>query len=436
MSETVEINGFKLDPGAVLRGVDLSNADLSGALLADLDLSGANLAGADFSYAVLDSSNLHNADMSDSFLKKSVIVKSDLSEAKLKNATFQDLMIKKSNLSKTKAENIKILNSEIEDSDFIDADLSSAHIFSSYLDNNNLQKASFRGSNIIDAHFMAQNKYGNTDFSGSKIKFSKFTSKNLADSDFTESAIDDSFFGENFGNPIDMRGVKFKGAKLRKVAANTLLELMPEELKDHLSEDIARARASADHRIEIDPRYLGRRTGLWIHMTNLPRINYYGEICVSPYEEGEPIFEERGKYGVVFEGTAPLFSKDVFSIKPKYGFLVPGITPDDWDLPFKEGFLDSQKAKIIKLNVLEGHEDPRVIKMFKNAGIPVHVVVGSETQKNAFSKSVSSKKRARALSYLSPEEAAPRARNPECCLCGGHASLMSERGAVYCKDCF
>ena len=58
--------------------------------------------------------------------------------------------------------------------------------------------------------------------------------------------------------------------------------------------------------------------------------------------------------------------------------LVPGETPKDWDEPFKEGFLDTDSAKFVSLNVLKGHEKITVIKKFKEAGIPINIVQGSE----------------------------------------------------------
>ena len=43
----MEVNGYKIEPGANLAGADLSGADLSRANLVGANLTGANLSGAD-----------------------------------------------------------------------------------------------------------------------------------------------------------------------------------------------------------------------------------------------------------------------------------------------------------------------------------------------------------------------------------------------------
>ena len=54
----VEVNGYKIEPGANLTGVDLS-----GVLLGHADLSGANLAGVDLCYANPTGANLAGVDL-------------------------------------------------------------------------------------------------------------------------------------------------------------------------------------------------------------------------------------------------------------------------------------------------------------------------------------------------------------------------------------
>jgi hypothetical protein len=217
-----------------------------------------------------------------------------------------------------------------------------------------------------------------------------------------------------------------------------LPSLMPKNLREHLKGDIDKHAAARKKAIESDPRYLGMRTGLWIHMTNQPETKYVGELCVSPYEEGEPIFETRGAYGIVFQGTAPLFSVDVWSEKDRYGGLFPGETPDDWIETFKEGFLDADNSRIVRLNILEGFERPYVIRKFKNAGIPVHSVEGSEKAKKRLAKfrpdAATYKK---ALSKIEPRDDSGRIANPSTCrVCGQHATLTSRSGAPICEDCY
>ena len=58
----VEVNGYKIEPGANLSGANLTYANLSNA-----DLSNANLTSANLSSTILSSANLSNANMTDSY---------------------------------------------------------------------------------------------------------------------------------------------------------------------------------------------------------------------------------------------------------------------------------------------------------------------------------------------------------------------------------
>jgi len=51
----MEVNGYKIEPGANLRAVDLTDANLSGA-----DLRGANLAGANLAGAIMPDGSIHD----------------------------------------------------------------------------------------------------------------------------------------------------------------------------------------------------------------------------------------------------------------------------------------------------------------------------------------------------------------------------------------
>jgi hypothetical protein len=264
-----------------------------------------------------------------------------------------------------------------------------------------------------------------------------FNGRRLGTSDFTDSKLEEP----TFENSMDARKATFKNAQVtfsdsRGHAAFMTPNLMPKDLREILKDDINKKVKTRSKAIQSDKRYLGERTGLWIHQTHEPQTSYYGELCVSPYEEGEPIFERRGIYGVVFEGTSPLFSIDVWSHKNRYGMLMPGVTPPSWADPFKEGFLDAQLSKIVQLNVLKGFEDPKVIKKFKDKGIPVKVVEGSEETLKIFSKldrpSEKQLEKARGLIEESSRESNPG----HCCMCGQVASSIDSGGNLFCRKCF
>jgi uncharacterized protein YjbI with pentapeptide repeats len=414
MSDYIDINGRKVGPGMDLRGADLHDVNLAGAVLDGANLSRANLTGADLSYSRMNKTNLSNADLSDSFAKNTKINKTNLTGAKLKSSIFEDSNLSRSNLSKISAQHIKIINSDLNDNNFEYADLSGSYLSNINLNKNKLDNTSFDSSAIINSEFK-NNNYNKVNFKNTTFTGSSFYDLDLADSDFRKARIDRTLFGSAVGAPVDMRRTKFKNAKFYNNKPNTVPYLMSEDLLKIFAEDIAKARAGIDSKIESHPYYLGRRSGLWIHITNHPEVDYFGELCVSPYEKGEHTAGS-GRYGVIFEGTAPLFKTDVSSEKANYGFLKPS-PPLSSELEayykYKEGFLDTQAAKIVQLNVMGGQGSPSIIKKFKDRGIPVKI----------FKRGV---------------EVPPREPNPKrsCCECGRRASLMDPRGNTFCEECY
>ena len=481
--------------GANLIGINLEGADLSGANLEGADLSyvyllETNLHGANLNRAKLERTRIVESDLSDAKLKKSKIKgtsskipldirKSDLSHADLSDASMRHVRIAGSdlshaNISGAKADYIDIAQSNASNlnarkmkareiqlfkNDLTDADFSGSRIEGDFI-RNKLKNTSFEGAFLggpiskSDAdlsdrriEFGGKNKFIKTSFRGATLNEPYFTHvKDLGSSDFRNARI----IKPRFGHATDARRVSFENANFlldkpfeegESIAPSESSfmspSLMPPKLREHLKGDIDKHAAARKKAIEADPRYLGMRTGLWIHMTNKPDTSYIGELCVSPYEEGEPIFEERGAYGVIFKGTAPLFNIDVWSEKDRYGGLFPGETPDDWKETFKEGFLDADNSTVARLNILEGFETPYLIQKFKRAGIPVHSVEGSEKAKKRLSKfrpdTATYKK---ALSKIESRDDSGRIANPSCRVCGQHASLVSRSGAPICEDCY
>ena len=419
MSDYIDVNGHKVGPGMDLRGADLHDVNLAGAVLDGANLSKANLTGADLSYSRMNKTNLSNSDLSDSFAKSTKINKSNLTGAKLKSSIFTDSDVAYSNLSKISAPYIEITNSDLNNNNFRHADLAGSRLSNINLNKNKLDNTSFDNSSIINSEFKG-NEYNNVSFKNTAFTGSSFNERDLADSDFRKARIDRSFFGRGSGAPVDLRRAKFKNAKFYDDKPNTIPYLMSEDLLKISASDIAKTRAEIDAKIESHPDYLGRRHGLWMHHTDNPKIDYYGELSVTPYEAGERSAYAEGLgrstgYGIIFEGTSTLFKGDVISSKTNFGFLEPdpstyykNILSHDG---YKEGLLDTQTAKIVQLNVLGWKGNPSIIKKFKDRGIPVKI----------FKPGVA---------------VPPREPNPSCRVCSQHASLVSRSGAPICEDCY
>ena len=357
--------------------------------------------------------------------------RADFSGATLNNVYFEPSF----NATKAIFKGATLRNNKIH------ADMRNARFDDSTLDQvafsgANIKGASFANASLIEPFFSAKN-FSGVDFSGAELNAPVFLGQGDM-ADLTET----DFTGATFTGSEEAPGVSASPGQ--QISLPNPSKWSP-SLKEIMAPKVDRERAIVKELIEKDGRYMGMRTGLWIHQTNAPQTKYYGELCVSPYEAGEAIFETRGAYGVVFEGTAPLFDVDVWSSRNNFGMLVPGETPKDWDEPFKEGFLDADSAKFVSLNVLKGHEKITVIKKFKEAGIPINIVQGSEKAAKAHrGKRATAQSREKAMAIL--EE---RAKNPgdviRCAHCDAPAKYkdakgcvflyVDDSGAVFCEEC-
>jgi hypothetical protein len=95
--------------GAVLRGADLSDADLSGAVLRGADLSDADLSDADLSGAVLSGAVLRGADLSGAVLSGADLRGADLRGADLSDADLRGADLSDADLRHVKADFFMIL---------------------------------------------------------------------------------------------------------------------------------------------------------------------------------------------------------------------------------------------------------------------------------------------------------------------------------------
>ena len=502
--ERDNINGLKISPGAHLERADLSGQDLRGVDLTSAHLEGANLSHADLSFSSLKDADLEGAHLDHAFLRAvdidgATLRGADLRKSRITSAAYEAQKIKEgAKLRPTgrSADDMieKSWRRRVRGADFSDADLSGAHIgdiyFSGREDKNNLPtnlknanfydtdldivvfdgtalpKANFKNSRISQSRYIDADLSG-AEFDNSYIHRSYLEKVNLAGASFRDAKIDlvsiysdhyddADFSGGNISSSnfypgeyvphkhADLRKAKFKGATIDEETELGRPNRWPPSLKKYFAPFISAEREKLDAIIINDPRYIGVRNGLWVHQTHDPKTKYRVELCVSPYEEGEGIMEGRAPYGVVFEGAAPYFNTDVWSTINRFGMIEPGEDPDN--LPttkYKEGFLDTNKAKIVRLNVLEGFERAAIIKKFKAAGIPIYLVK-DEGEKDKIGELVPKYLRERALKMTDYDEKSGRLANPgippryrqECCVCGQAACTMDGGGHLFCEDCF
>ena len=137
----MEVRGYKIEPGANLRDVDLSSADLSGADLSGADLSSADLSGAWLSGANLSGANLSGANLSGAILHSTDLSGANLSNARLYDANLTFAKLRGADLAGANLDGATLSKADLSRADFKDADLSNAVMFG----------ADFRGANFHNA---------------------------------------------------------------------------------------------------------------------------------------------------------------------------------------------------------------------------------------------------------------------------------------------
>jgi len=131
----VEVNGYKIEPGAQLAGANLSNAKLFGA-----NLERANLVGADLSDAKLAGANLFCADLS-----RANLCGADLSGANLYGANLEYANLAYAVLAGANLDDWEDLELPLSESNFYDLNI--------YLDPSEIPRrsANLNGANLKGA---------------------------------------------------------------------------------------------------------------------------------------------------------------------------------------------------------------------------------------------------------------------------------------------
>lgn len=157
---TMEIKGYKIEPGANLEGavlerVNLAGAKLRGANLKNAVFNGSNLIGADLSEAILDFAQFRNCDLGKANLtnlKKTAIVDlshSFLIEANLSGSNLQGAFIHDSDLSKANLSNADLRRASLADSTLRHAKLVNVQLEGADLSYANLAYADLNGTGLF-----------------------------------------------------------------------------------------------------------------------------------------------------------------------------------------------------------------------------------------------------------------------------------------------
>lgn len=183
--------------------------DLKGVDLSDLNLSFINLRKTMLSNANLNKTKLIGADLEGASLINTDLVGADLSEAKINkaigHANFRNAILYKA----------QIHNSLLSQSDFYCSNLEKASIFNSYVSRANFSYANLRYAKLTYSTLMESN-FEKADLENSEIEratlcFSKFQGSNLFNANFKHS---DLLMSDLTGS--NLKNADFQGANLHK----------------------------------------------------------------------------------------------------------------------------------------------------------------------------------------------------------------------------
>ena len=111
------VNGYRISPGADLRGADLTGADLSRAKLKGADLTGADLEEVDLYGADLSGATLRNVHLSAAYLADADLIGADLTGADLRGTDLEDADLTGADLTGADLRNTNITPEQIKSAD-------------------------------------------------------------------------------------------------------------------------------------------------------------------------------------------------------------------------------------------------------------------------------------------------------------------------------
>ena len=170
-----EANGHQLEQGADLKGVDLSNQEMTNAKLqksdfTDAKLSGSNLTGAKVTGAKFVNADLSGANLNNLYGTKAKFTDANLSKADLSGATLDNAIFKNTDLTDITAKGTSFFGVTFTNCDLSNANFSGEgrSLFGAGFKNSNLSGADLSGANI------EANKVSNTDLTGANITGADF----------------------------------------------------------------------------------------------------------------------------------------------------------------------------------------------------------------------------------------------------------------------
>ena len=173
--------------GAILRGVDLSEHDLTGtnlidATLSDAKFSSTNLKGKDLSGAKLRAVDLSGHDLTGANLSDTFLYRADLSEIDLRTVTFTNADFTHTDLSGSKLPDSLLVNNNLDyailnNINFAGKDLSESSFKHISLDGSDMQNTNLSYASFIQVDFT---KIKNKSLAGADFNATSFAHSNLS----------------------------------------------------------------------------------------------------------------------------------------------------------------------------------------------------------------------------------------------------------------
>ena len=212
--------------GMDLRGIDLSELNLSGGIFRQANLTGVNLTnaflvGADFSEADMSETNLAFADLRSSMLTKTDMTRANLANSKLDGAFIDETIMDNANLKHAEMRNISAKGASFFEADFSHATLSDAQCQASDFSIATLINTDFSGADLTDASFEKVKSRGinfnNANLSGFRASGgSDFCQGNFRNISAPYSIWEDAVLDQADFSFAYMEGANFASASLKK----------------------------------------------------------------------------------------------------------------------------------------------------------------------------------------------------------------------------
>ncbi len=208
--EGANLSGAQLE-GAYLSYAQLEEANFIGAQLKEVDLKGTQLKGAYLYWAQLEGAYLSEAQLEGADLREAQLKGVDLSYAQLRGADLSYAQLEEANFIRAQLKGVDLVGAQLKGADLREAQLEEANFIGAQL------KGADLGGAQLDGAYLREAQLEGVNLSGAQLEGANLSGAQLKGADLSYAQLDGAYLREAQLEGVNLSGAQLKGADLRNV---------------------------------------------------------------------------------------------------------------------------------------------------------------------------------------------------------------------------